>query len=87
MWLVGGASNSGGAVLRKFFTDQELEDLTSKIDALVPTKLEYYPLPAQGERFPINNPDMQPKIEPRPEDDALFLQGMECSFLHTLSAQ
>lgn len=28
----GGASNSGGAVLRKFFTDEELSQLTDRID-------------------------------------------------------
>jgi sugar (pentulose or hexulose) kinase len=33
-------------------------------------------LPAPGERFPIENPDLQPILEPRPISDALFLQGM-----------
>lgn len=76
MWLVGGASNTGGAALRTFFTDQQLQDLTNNIDVSVPTNLDYYPLPSQGERFPVNNPDMLPKMEPRPANDVLFLQGV-----------
>ena len=34
------------------------------------------PLPAPGERFPIEYPDLQPIVEPRPISYALFLQGM-----------
>jgi len=33
-------------------------------------------LPAAGERFPISDPDLQPRLTPRPADDALFLQGI-----------
>jgi len=32
-WLTGGASNIGGAVLRQFFTDAELEELNCQIDS------------------------------------------------------
>lgn len=46
LWLVGGASNTGGAVLRQHFTDAELADLSSRMDTRVPTGLDYYPLPA-----------------------------------------
>ena len=38
--------------------------------------LDYYPLLKPGERFPINDSNLQPRLEPRPESDALFLQGM-----------
>ncbi|MET0101246.1 MAG: FGGY-family carbohydrate kinase [Sedimenticola sp.] len=75
-WLAGGASNSGGTVLRKFFSDDRIEQLTRQLDPDRESGLDYYPLPAPGERFPVNDPDMQPRLEPRPGDDALFFQGL-----------
>lgn len=74
-WLVGGASNTGGAVLRQHFTDEQLRQLSERIDASRPTGLSYYPLPSTGERFPVNDPQMPPLLAPRPPDDVLFLQG------------
>lgn len=75
VWLVGGASNSGGAVLRRFFSDEQLKQLTPRLRPEAPTRLAYYPLPAPGERFPVADPELQPRMEPRPADDAVFLQG------------
>ncbi|MEM9161770.1 MAG: FGGY-family carbohydrate kinase [Cyanobacteria bacterium P01_F01_bin.4] len=76
LWLVGGASNTGGAVLRQFFTDQQLQSLSLQINPDVSTDLNYYPLPRPGERFPINDPDYFPRLTPRPPDPAIFLQGL-----------
>lgn len=76
LWLAGGASNTGGAVIRSLFGDAQLEDLTRKIDASQPTGLDYYPLLKPGERFPINDPTYAPRLEPRPADDAVFFQGV-----------
>lgn len=75
-WLAGGASNSGGRALAQFFTTEALSSLSSVMDTSRPSGLDYYPLPAQGERFPINDPQLQPRTEPRPDDDILFLQGL-----------
>lgn len=75
-WLVGGGSNSGGAVLRQFFTDAELERLTAQLQPDHPTGLDYYPLPASGERFPVCDPALAPRLSPRPDDAARFLQGL-----------
>lgn len=75
-WLVGGASNTGGTVLRQFFHDDELAELSRTIDPDTDCPLDYYPLPARGERFPINDPDMVGCLEPRPADDAEFLYGL-----------
>jgi hypothetical protein len=36
-WLVGGASNTGGAVLRAYFTDEQLAQLTERVDVQQPT--------------------------------------------------
>lgn len=75
-WLVGGASNSGGAVLRYYFSDEEMSALSEKLNPNISTNLNYYPLLKTGERFPINNPDLAPRIQPKVEDDAVFFQGL-----------
>ena len=75
-WLVGGASNSGGAVLQAYFTAAEIERLSSLINIDEPTGLDYYPLLANGERFPANDPALAPRLQPRPTDDVLFYQGI-----------
>ncbi|WP_293142638.1 FGGY-family carbohydrate kinase [Microcoleus sp. bin48.metabat.b7b8b9.023] len=76
LWLVGGASNTGGAVLRHFFTDAELDGLSKKIDAEKESLLDYYPLLQKGDRFPINDPNLLPRLEPRPTDPVEFLHGL-----------
>jgi hypothetical protein len=75
-WLAGGASNSGGAVLRQFFNSDEIERFTALISADHMTGLDYYPLPADGERFPVNDPELAPRLQPRPTEDAVFFQGI-----------
>ncbi len=76
LWLVGGASNTGGAVLRQFFTNAELESLSREIDAAKESKLDYYPLLKTGDRFPINDPNLPPRLEPRPDNPVEFLHGL-----------
>jgi hypothetical protein len=75
-WLAGGASNTGGAALQKFFTRTRMAELEPRLDPAKPTGLDYYPLPHAGERFPINDPNHAPKVDPRPADDAIFFQGL-----------
>jgi D-ribulokinase len=75
-WLVGGASNSGGAVLRQHFNDEEIASLSLAIDPEQTSGLDYYPLPAPGERFPRQDPALAPRLSPRPSDPTLFLQGL-----------
>jgi D-ribulokinase len=76
LWLVGGGSNSGGTVLRRFFTDECMAELSEQIDPNHPSGLDYYPLNAPGERFPINDPQLSPRLDPRPADNALFFHGL-----------
>ncbi|MBP0021407.1 MAG: FGGY-family carbohydrate kinase [Cyanobacteria bacterium SBLK] len=76
LWLTGGASNTGGAVLQHFFSEEALQDLSQQIDGDRESPLQYYPLLQQGERFPINAPDLQPQLEPRPENPIDFLRGL-----------
>jgi len=75
-WLVGGASNTGGRVLLKFFDPERLTQLSKRIDPETDCLLDYYPLVEPGERFPIADPDLAPRLEPRPEEDAEFLKGL-----------
>lgn len=75
-WLVGGASNSGGAVLQQYFNTDEIEHFATLISVNQLTGLDYYPLLADGERFPVNDPDLAPRLLPRPAGDVLFYQGI-----------
>ncbi len=75
-WLVGGASNSGGAVLKYYFNDEQMLQLTNKLKPDTTTNLNYYPLIDVGERFPINDPELTPRITPKVNDDAIFFQGL-----------
>ncbi len=76
LWLAGGASNTGGAVLRHFFSDRRIEQLSQCLRPDLPSGLDYYPLLRPGERFPIADPLLAPRVAPRPADDAVFLQGL-----------
>ncbi len=75
-WLVGGGSNSGGAVLKHFFTAQQMAELSQYIDPEQSSGLDYYPLLQPGERFPVNDPEHAPRLEPRPADNVRFFQGL-----------
>jgi sugar (pentulose or hexulose) kinase len=75
-WLAGGASNAGGAVLRQFFDDRQLATLSAAIDPAIASPLNYTPLPRPGERFPINDPHLAPRLSPRPASDVEFLHGL-----------
>ena len=80
LWLAGGASNAGGGVLRQYFSDEQLAELSVQIDPDRDSPLDYYPLPRPGERFPINDPALAPRpLRPgsgRVTDDVQFLHGL-----------
>lgn len=83
LWLVGGASNSGGAVALKYFELDELKlrlsNITKRLDdgsLSLPTGLDYYPLLQKGERFPIFEPNLPPRLTPKPDDPDKFLLGI-----------
>ena len=75
-WLAGGASNSGGAVLRAWFSDEEIAGYSGQLEPDRPTGLDYYPLLQPGERFPIADPALAPRLEPRPAEPRVFFQAM-----------
>ncbi|MDX2228408.1 MAG: FGGY-family carbohydrate kinase [Leptolyngbyaceae cyanobacterium bins.349] len=76
LWLVGGASNTGGAVLQQFFSTAELAHLSAQIPTQHESPLSYYPLTQPGERFPINDPHLLPQLEPKPDNPVAFLHGL-----------
>jgi sugar (pentulose or hexulose) kinase len=75
-WLVGGASNAGAGVLRRFFDDAQIAELSRQIAPDRPTGLKLLPLGRQGERFPVDDPELEPILEPRPVSDARYLQAL-----------
>ncbi|WP_282606065.1 FGGY-family carbohydrate kinase [Pelagibius sp. Alg239-R121] len=75
-WLAGGASNSGGAVLAKHFTPERIQALSAEIDPDKLLDFGYYPLTKAGERFPINDPELPPRMDPRPLSDGQYLQAI-----------
>ncbi|PPT08372.1 Carbohydrate kinase FGGY family [Geitlerinema sp. FC II] len=75
LWLAGGASNTGGAVLKQFFSEAELQQLSEKIPTSE-SPLDYYPLCEPGERFPLSDPQYPPRLEPKPDDAVVFLHGL-----------
>lgn len=75
-WLAGGASNSGGKVLAQHFPLARIIELSAAIDPTTQTGLDYYPLGTAGERFPIADSTLPPRLSPRPADDADYLKAM-----------
>ncbi|RVC39707.1 carbohydrate kinase, partial [Mesorhizobium sp. M4B.F.Ca.ET.088.02.2.1] len=75
-WLAGGASNSGGKVLAQHFSVARIIELSAAIDPATETGLDYYPLVIAGERFPIADPALPPRLEPRPQSEADYLKAM-----------
>lgn len=75
-WLAGGASNAGGAILKTLFSNCDIHRYSRLLNPDQPTGLDYYPLPAPGERFPIADPALAPRLTPRPSSDRVFFQGI-----------
>jgi sugar (pentulose or hexulose) kinase len=67
LWLAGGASNVGCAILKQEGFDQvELQQRSPELDASTDSVYRYYPMCAPGERFPMCDPRMQPLLQPKP---------------------
>ncbi len=75
-WLCGGSSNCGGAALTKIFSKSQLKELSNQINPNQITEFNFLPLQGKGERFPVNNPNLEPILEPRPLSDSLYLHGL-----------
>ncbi|MCY0884675.1 MAG: FGGY-family carbohydrate kinase [Firmicutes bacterium] len=55
-WMPGGASNTGGGILRSAFPGADLAELDATVDPDRPSPHVLYPLPGTGERFPFRRP-------------------------------
>jgi sugar (pentulose or hexulose) kinase len=75
-WLVGGASNTGGKVIQSLFAEADFDALSAALEPDAPTDLHFYPLTHPGERFPINDPQLLPRLAPRPAESARFFQAV-----------
>ena len=75
-WLCGGASNAGAAILLDFFNLEYIEELSKQINPTKSSGIDLIPLSKKGERFPIDDPNLQPKLERRPVSDALYLHAI-----------
>ena len=75
-WICGGASNAGCGILSKFFSDLEIKELSRQINPSKNTYLNLLPLNSKGERFPINNSNLEPILGPRPVSDSLYLHAL-----------
>ena len=75
-WICGGSSNAGCGILSKFFSDSEIKELSRQINPSKNTSLNLLPLNSKGERFPINNSNLEPILGPRPVSDSLYLHAL-----------
>ena len=75
-WICGGASNAGCGILSQFFSDLEIKELSRQINPSKNTSLNLLPLNSKGERFPINNSNLEPILGPRPVSDSLYLHAL-----------
>ncbi len=75
-WLVGGASNSGGNALARFFTPARMAELARRLRPAQPTGLDWHPLPGTGERFPVADPDLTFAPDPMPDDETVLFQAL-----------
>lgn len=97
LWLVGGASNTGGRALERYLALGEIERLSPTLDTDQASELDFYPLPDTGERFPVADPNMVSRVSPVPTDRRVFLHGLlegiarverdAYALLHTLGAE
>jgi len=74
--LVGGASNAGCGVLARELPGLDLAELSRQIDLRRPTGLSLVPLPGRGDRFPVDDPSIEPRLTPRPVSDVFYLQAL-----------
>ena len=73
-WLCGESSNVGGAILRKLFSDEDLEDLSKQINPELNSEVSIRALSFHDYKFPINNSEIF--LEDRPISDCLYLHAL-----------
>lgn len=75
-WLVHATSHTGMTAVYHYLPEA---DVSARLDQVKNTpllNLDLYPLVETGEQFPVRNPRMRAVVEPRPDDDTVFLQAL-----------
>ena len=62
--------------MSQFFSDLEIKELSRQINPSKNTSLNLLPLNSKGERFPVNNVNLEPILYPRPVSDSLYLHAL-----------
>jgi len=75
-WLAGGASNTGGGALLRYFPAEQIVALTPDLRPDEPLGLGWHPLPATGERFPVADPAMTFEPADMPAEPGRRLQAL-----------
>ncbi len=75
-WICGGSSNAGCGILSQLFSDSEIKELSRQINPSKNTSLNLLPLNSKGERFPVNDANLEPILYPRPVSDSLYLHAL-----------
>ena len=55
------------------FYPEYIEQLSKQINPRKSTVIDLIPVSKQGDRFSIDDPNLKPKLEPRPVSDYLYL--------------
>ena len=74
-WLAGGASNCGGRRLRSHFSREDIARLRRSSIPMSRPDSTIIRCHRPGERFPINDPALNPRFTPRPDDEPPVLPG------------
>ena len=73
---MGGASNSGGKALLRFFTAGRMAELAPRLRPDRPTGLHWHPLPEPRRAVPGGRPGPGVRARPLPEDEVVLFQGL-----------
>ena len=63
-------------MLRQVFPGVDLTELSRQIDPEESSGLDLRPLACKGERFPVDDPEQEPVLTPRPVSHALYLHAL-----------
>ncbi|SFR50320.1 FGGY-family carbohydrate kinase [Thiomicrospira sp. ALE5] len=76
-WLVGGASNAGGAIYTTRFDTPRLTQLSQQLKGIANPDIARYPLAQIGERFPIADPNFPASDFSDLNDELAFISMTE----------
>ncbi|MCG8383527.1 MAG: hypothetical protein MJA28_15135 [Gammaproteobacteria bacterium] len=75
-WLVHATSHTGMTAVYHYLPEADVNARLDQVKANPLLNLDLYPLVEAGEQFPIRNPRMRAVVNPRPDDNTIFLQAL-----------